>query len=266
MNIVEKDKLTSLEVLKEINIFREQEYQYKVNSGIKLGKVELKNSRYTELKHNDLLKIIRDEFEEEIQQGKISQLQNTIKTNNGGSKDIPYFILTLQQAKQVLLRESKFVRKGVLKYIENLENKLKYTLENKIQQYIPTKYEEDLLRLEKAKLLKEISQNINNELYKETLLIHSANSLNDKPILPLIEVEESTYSATDFSKMALEDYSITISRNMIGKIANENNLKTKEYGKVFYDKALNSNKQVETFRYFKRALKVILKLGGYNID
>ena len=66
--------------------------------------------------------------------------------------------------------------------------------------------------------------------------------------------------------MALEDYSITISRNMIGKIANENNLKTKEYGKVFYDKALNSNKQVETFRYFKRALKVILKLGGYNID
>ena len=52
--LVKKGTITSLELLKEINIFREKEYK-------------------TELGHNDLLKVIRDEFEEEISQGKISQ-------------------------------------------------------------------------------------------------------------------------------------------------------------------------------------------------
>lgn len=61
-----KNEVTSLELLKEINRYREMEYNYKVENELELGKVELKNGRYTELKHNDLLKIIRDGFEEEI--------------------------------------------------------------------------------------------------------------------------------------------------------------------------------------------------------
>ena len=46
-------------------------------------------------------------------------------------KEDPYYILTLSQAKQVLLRESKFVRKHVLAYIEQLENALKVTMSDK---------------------------------------------------------------------------------------------------------------------------------------
>ena len=38
------------------------------------------------------------------------------------------FILTFSQAKQVLVRESKAVRKAVIKYLEELENKLRYNL------------------------------------------------------------------------------------------------------------------------------------------
>jgi anti-repressor protein len=37
------------------------------------------------------------------------------------------FILTISQAKQVLLRESKFVRKAIINYLEVLEEKLKKT-------------------------------------------------------------------------------------------------------------------------------------------
>lgn len=49
-----QEKITSLELLKQINLFRGQE------------------GNRTQLKHSDLLKVIRDEFEEEMGLGKIS--------------------------------------------------------------------------------------------------------------------------------------------------------------------------------------------------
>ena len=61
--------------------------------------------------------IIRDEFSEEIGLGKISPSSYT----NSQNKKQPMFILTLNQAKQVLLRESKYVRRAVIQYIEKLE-------------------------------------------------------------------------------------------------------------------------------------------------
>lgn len=96
----EKDKITSLELLEQINIFRVKENR-------------------SELQHYDLLKIIRDEFEEEITDGKISASEYKDKTG----RKLPMYILTFNQAKQVLARESKTVRKAVFKYIEYLEKK-----------------------------------------------------------------------------------------------------------------------------------------------
>lgn len=49
-----QEKITSLELLKQINLFRGQE------------------GNRAQLKHSDLLKVIRDEFEEEMGMGKIS--------------------------------------------------------------------------------------------------------------------------------------------------------------------------------------------------
>ncbi|MGL5189731.1 MAG: ORF6C domain-containing protein [Cetobacterium sp.] len=101
-----KETITSLELLEQINFFRNQE------------------ENKTELGHNDLLKVIRDEFEEEISLGKISQSEY----KNSRGKSYPMFILTLSQSKQVLMRESKFVRKAVINYIEKLELELKKPL------------------------------------------------------------------------------------------------------------------------------------------
>ena len=58
----------------------------------------------TELEHKNLLAIIRDEFEEEIGQLKIQPSSY----KNSQNKEQPMFVLTIFQAKQVLLRESKF--------------------------------------------------------------------------------------------------------------------------------------------------------------
>ena len=107
-----KNEITSLELLAEINKFRKEE-------GIK-----------KELGHNDLLKVIRDEFSEEINEGKISPV--TYKDKKGEKR--PMFILTLSQARQVLVRESKFVRRAVIHFLEKLENQ---GLENKEQKKLP---------------------------------------------------------------------------------------------------------------------------------
>jgi hypothetical protein len=105
MQLTKKESMTSLELLKEINIFREKE------------------GKETEMQHKTLLGIIRDEFEEEI-----SRQELLLSNYYSRGKEFPMFILTLAQSKQVLSRESKFVRKAVIKYIENLEQQLQKPL------------------------------------------------------------------------------------------------------------------------------------------
>lgn len=109
--------MTSLKLVEQINIFRKEE------------------DNKSELAHSDLLKIIREEFDEEIAEGNISCGSYKDKNN----QDRPMFDLTLSQAKQVLVRESKIVRKAVIKYIEELENKLNN------QFAVPKTYREALL-------------------------------------------------------------------------------------------------------------------------
>lgn len=117
----EKETISSLDLVKEINVFREQEYKYKIEKGLSLGKVEKKNGKFTELRHDTLLVIIRDEFEEEINDQKILEVK--YKDKKGEIRMM--YILTLDQAKQILSRESKFVRKAMIKYINQLENRIK---------------------------------------------------------------------------------------------------------------------------------------------
>ncbi len=107
--LTKKESMTSLELLKEINIFREKERELDSN-----------NRLLAELRHDSLLRTIKDEFSEEISVG---ELVESSYYSNG--RNYPMFILTFSQSKQVLLKESKKVRKSVLQYIENLENKLK---------------------------------------------------------------------------------------------------------------------------------------------
>ena len=74
-----RECMTSLELVREINCFREQEKNRSV------------------LKHSDLLKIIRDEFEEEINEGLIS----SVKYKDAKGEERPMFELTFNQAKQI---------------------------------------------------------------------------------------------------------------------------------------------------------------------
>lgn len=154
MKAIQKNKtITSLELLKKINELREKEYLEKAKAGT-LTEAERKRGKFIELRHDILISIIKNEFSEEIAGLKIYLsedlgVQNILETSQ--QKLLPLnekigkgknsltsiieskyidqwnrkqlmYILGLSQAKQVLMRESKYVRKAVIGYIDYLEN------------------------------------------------------------------------------------------------------------------------------------------------
>ena len=84
--------------------------------------------------------------------------------------------------------------------------------------------------------------------YKQITDSYASQVLAGKPVLPLPEVEQKTYSAGEIGAI------LGISAQKVGRLANANNLKTSEFGKWFYDKSQHSTKEVETFRYFDSAI------------
>ena len=146
-----REMITSRELLKKINELREKEYEEKAKAGT-LTESEIKRGKAVKLKHKSFLNVIRDEFENEITGQNIllsedlessnekTGVQNILETSqqkllpitnvkiyvskykDKSGKENEMFVLALNQAKQVLMRESKFVRKAVIEYIDYLEN------------------------------------------------------------------------------------------------------------------------------------------------
>lgn len=138
--IINKDKITSLELVAEINKFRKEE------------------GNRTDLQHKDLLKIIREEFSEEIGEGKISPTSYKDQWN----REQPMFILTLNQARQVLVRESKYVRKSVIHFLERLEEQLKNPFKNlSVQQMMIAALEEQEKIVDRVEILE---NKVDNEI------------------------------------------------------------------------------------------------------
>lgn len=135
-----KDKITSLEIVAEINRYRKEE------------------GNRTNLQHKDLLKIIREEFSEEIGEGKISPTSYKDQWN----REQPMFVLTLSQARQVLVRESKYVRKSVIHFLETLEEKIKNPFANlSIQQMMIATLQEQEKIVDRVEVLE---NKVDNEI------------------------------------------------------------------------------------------------------
>lgn len=134
------------------------------------------------------------------------------------------------------------------------------TINNQQQQITSlTKQQEVTARLNNSKvrqanLLLKIADRVGISEYRQILHSHAAEIITGQRLLPLPQIEEKTYSATDVGDK------LGVSANKIGRLANEHNLKTDQYGKWFYDKAKHSNKQVESFRYYESVISVLRDL------
>ena len=227
-NLINKNTITSLELLEQINLFRKEE------------------GNRAELRHDTLRDIIKDEFEEEILSQNI--LEKAISSNGGRPTKI--FELTTAQAKQVLVRESKFVRKAVIHYIEELENKLKTVTYKPMSEVQKRNIEirERYSKVKMAEALKSLIPLAKSETYKEILVAESAKVLTGKELLPPIGMKERTLTAKEMADI------LGITPNKVGIIANKYNLKTESNGCWIHDRAKYCNKEVPNFRYYEKAI------------
>lgn len=229
--LIVKDSMTSLELVEQINIFRKKE------------------NRKTVLLHKDLLKIIRDEFEEELQEGKISPLFYEAKIGNGGKKKQPMISLTLSQAKQVLVRESKFVRRAIIQYIEKLEQELNKPKEIKAKDQKKLPFPKEYKQISKGRPLIKIYMSEDNknfyidaiELWKFLEVKSSFMNWIKRKVEKYDYIEESDYSFINNTYIITLDMAkeIAIMENTpLGRLA-------RRYFIEFELKHKNENKEIE---------------------
>ena len=100
-----------------------------------------------------------------------------------------------------------------------------------------------------ANLWLRIAQNTSNGTYKEICNAYAANTLAGREVFELPKATEKTYSATEIGKM------LGVSKQKIGILSNENDMKCDEYGSWYHDKSPYSGKEVEAFRYNSKAIE-----------
>ena len=215
----------------------------------------LEIAEITGKEHSKVLRDIRDEADK-IGTERAKAIFGLSEYKDTTGRMLPMYILNVQGILQLGARYSADVRYKLIEKVTKKEStKLK---ENTFKDDL-LNLEKDKIKLEKSRILKELSQSIANDKYKQTLQIYSANALYDEPILALPEVNKKSYSANELSQLIMNEHGIKISGNRIGRLTNEHNLKTDEYGYWALDKSRHSNKQVESFRYYDNVIDEIKK-------
>jgi len=212
----------------------------------------LEIAEITGKEHYNILRDIKDEISKlGTERAELIFELSEYKDTTG--RKLPMYIANVQGILQLGARYSADVRYRLIEKVTKKEVSQNYVNNDLID------LEKDRIKLEKSKILKELSQTISNERYKETLAIYSANALYDKPILELPAAEKKSYSASELSQLIMNEHGIKISGNRIGRLTNEHNLKTDEYGYWALDKSRHTNKQVESFRYYDNIIEEIRK-------
>ena len=159
---------------------------------------------------------------------------------NGGRPSQEYFI-TLDMAKELAMVERNDKGKQARKYFIECEKKLNSIPNTQVQVVGKA---EDATR---AALL--LSQHLNIKgPALETFLVTTVERIIgiEIPYRPLIE--QRTYSAAEIGDV------LGISANKVGRIANAYGLKTDEFGMLYLSKSEHGPKQVETWRYYEKAI------------
>ena len=109
-------------------------------------------------------------------------------------------------------------------------------------------------KTKQAELWMKLGDMLNTPEHKQLCAAYCSQVLTGgQMVLPLPQVEK-TYSAKEVGDM------YGISAQMVGRLANQNGLKTSEYGSLRLDKSPYCDKEVETWRYNQKGADAIGRL------
>lgn len=150
-------------------------------------------------------------------------------------------------SKQPKAREFRAWIRGILKALRRGEAQI-VPMTDYQKKIIETREQE--VHLGKAQLLERIAEGYQGT-FRQVLQAHATKELTGEFLLPLPEIKEQTYSATEIGDM------VGITAHMVGVLSNKYGLKTEKYGLWYNDKARNSNKEVPSFRYFESVISAL---------
>ena len=193
---------------------------------------------------NDWIRDRISEYDFIENQDFISFTEKPVKPQ-GGRPSQEYFI-TLDMAKELAMVERNEKGKQARRYFIECEKQLRANqLPPQPQPPVqPIGEVEDKLRT----IILALDHSSISSAAKETAIITSAETLTGISIGYRPQIEQTTYSAKELGDV------LGISANRVGRIANAHNLKTDDYGLYYLSKSQYSEKQVEQFRYFEKAL------------
>ena len=205
--------------------------------------------------HKDMLELIEKYIRAENSALSTWFCKSSYKAGTG--KQYPMYLMNKNGFSLVVMGfTGKQVLEWKIKYIEAFEYMEKQLKEfnRPIISSEEIKIRTDELQIKKAEILIQLQTKIAIPEYQQILNSHIAEIIVGRPVLPLPEVNEKTYSATEIGQI------LGVSAQRVGKLANANNLKTDKYGKWFYDKSRYSDKEVESFRYYENVIEPLKKL------
>lgn len=179
------------------------------------------------------------------------KLTSTVNNLNGGSES---WFLTEDGLYEVLMLSRKPIAKQFKKEVKKILKEIRLNgyyvapaIEKKSAEEIEIEKNHALaarreIDLQRAKFLYSIGLESPVQTYTDICTALSVNMVAEGNYLPLPPAEKSLRSATEIAR------ELNISSNLVGRIANQYNLKIPENGEWIWDRATNG-KQVKNFMY-----------------